>query len=635
MIRKFIFLIFILGALGAGAQEILLPATYNVEVGKAFLQPRLKSVAIATPIQIPFFDDFRKGGPYPDERRWSDNHVLISQSFAFLPPNYGVATFDALDSTGHIYKNATYTAFEADHLTSQPVRLDSVFTPIPRPLRKSDSLYLSFFYQPQGKGNPPQKFDSLILYFYSPAEGIWNRIWAAPGMPLDTFRVKTGKNWGFVNIWIADSAKYYHNGFRFKFTAYASLANNILPSWQSSMDQWNIDYVYLNKNRHRFDSTFRDLGFVDVSSTMLKNYHSMPYTHYSNDPTREMNDTLFAVISNLDVVAHPCNYGYTVYDAAYQKISSYTGGGYAVYPVYDSGYVKYKPYARPRITSILPIDPLGVKDSADFIIRHVIVGDYTPNDRLFDTLEFTQSFRNYFAYDDGTPEAGYGVTPAGAMAAVRYTLNIKDTLRAVKIFFNPTHSKSNEQYFHLLVWEDNNGQPGKLLYDSIVRPDFSQFPHDFQTFVLQKTVVVRNAFFLGWMNTTNDNLNVGFDLSRDNRKNNLFNVDGMWRTSQYAGSLMIRPVVGRALPGNVKPVMKTGHLLVSPNPLTGNELNIMVPGQPSQATVEIYGLSGQLVYRTSLQETLAIPELPDGMYLLRVVLPDRSIAGTTKLIIKR
>lgn len=635
MIKRILYLLFVFVPLVAGAQEYLAPAAYNAEVGRAFGQQKLKSSPLFVSLQIPFFDDFRNTGPYPDENRWSDHNVLVSQSFAVLPPNYGVATFDALDSTGLVYKHATYTAFEADRLTSQPIRLDSVFKPVPRPLRKSDSLYLSFFYQPQGKGNPPQKFDSLILYFYSPTEATWNRIWAAPGMPLDTFRVKTGKNWGFVNIWIADSAKYYHNGFRFRFVAYASLANNILPSWQSSMDQWNIDYVYLNKNRHRFDSTFRDLGFVDVSPSMLKNYHSMPYTHYSNDPTREMNDTLYAVISNLDIVAHPCNYGYTVYNATYQKISSYTGGGYAIYPIYDSGYVKYKPYARPRITSILPIDPLAMKDSADFIIRHVIVGDYTPEDRLYDTLELKQSFRNYFAYDDGTPEAGYGVTPAGALAAVRFTLNMKDTLRAVKIFFNPTHSKANDQYFHLLVWDDNNGQPGKLLYDSIVRPDFSKKPHDFQTFILKKTVVVRNAFFVGWMNTTNDNLNVGFDLSRDNRKNNLFNVDGIWRTSQFAGSLMIRPVVGKALPGNLKPVLKTGHLLVSPNPLSGSELNLRVPGNPTQAVVEIYGMSGQLVYTSSLQETLSMPALPGGIYMVRVILSDGSVAGTTKLIIKR
>ncbi len=634
MIKKFPFIFLIIISSVAKGQEYLTPVAYHVSVGQALKNSQLKSAQSPLPLQLPFFDDFRKGGPFPDEARWSDRNVFISQSFAVYPPNYGVATFDALDSTGFVYKHATYTAFEADRLTSRPIRLDSIFTPIARPFRKSDSLYLSFFYQPQGKGNSPQRFDSLILYFYAPAEGTWNRVWAASGMPLDTFKVKNGKYWGFVNIWISDSAKYYHKGFRFRFTAYASLANNILPSWQSSMDQWNIDYVYLNKNRHKFDSTFRDLGFVDVSPSLLKNYHSMPYTHYSNDPTREINDTLYTLISNLDIVAHPCNYGYTVYDPNYQKISSYSGGGYAIYPVYDSGFVKYKPFARPRITSILPIDPFGVKDSADFIIRHVIIGDYTPEDRLFDTLELIQKFRNYFAYDDGTPEAGYGVTPAGAMAAVRFTLNMKDTLRAVQIFFNPTSSSANQQYFHLLVWEDNNGRPGTLLYDSIVRPDFSTIPHDFQSFIIQKTVVVRNAFFVGWMNTTNDNLNIGFDLSRDNRKNNTFNIDGQWRPSQFSGSLMIRPVVGKALPGNFSPNSKTKHLIVSPNPLTGNELHLILPDNPAQAMVEVMGLSGQLIFKTPFKHTIDLGFLPGGMYILKVTLPNGNVVGTTKLIIR-
>ncbi|MGC8865626.1 MAG: T9SS type A sorting domain-containing protein [Bacteroidales bacterium] len=635
MIKRLIYIIPLLLSIWVEAQEVLLPISYNPQVARAGQLSSLKSGQVSQSLMLPFFDDFRRGGPFPDKRLWSDRNVFVGQHFAIFPPNYGVATFDALDSTGYVYKHAAYTAFEADRLTSQPIRLDSVFVPIARPLRKSDSIYLSFFYQPQGKGNPPQKYDSLLLYFFSPKDYTWNRIWAAPGMPLDTFKVKTGKYWGFVNIWISDSSKYYHKGFRFRFVAYASLANNILPSWQSSMDQWNLDYVLLNKNRHKFDSTFRDLGFVDVSPTMLKNYISMPYTHYSNDPTREMNDTLSVIISNLDVVAHPSNYGYTVFDGSYQKITSYTGGGYAVYPVYDSGYVKYKPYARPRISSILPIDPLGIKDSADFYIRHVIVGDYTPDDRLYDTLELKLIFRNYFAYDDGTPEAGYGVSPAGAMGAVRYTLNMKDTLRAVKIYFNPTHSGSNQQYFHLLVWDDNNGIPGKLLYDSIVRPEFSDVPHDFQTFILQKIVVVRNAFFVGWMNTTNDNLNMGFDLSRDNRANNFFNVDGQWRTSQYAGSLMIRPVVGKALPGNPKPVLKVSQLVVSPNPLTGQELRVRLPASFHGAIVELYALSGQLVYSALWSETLQLPILPGGMYLLKVILPDGSLVGTAKLIIRR
>jgi len=87
MIKRILYLLFILVPLVAGAQEYLSPATYNAEVGRAFHQKSLKSSSVLLPLRIPFFDDFRNAGPYPDESRWSDHNVLVSQSFAVLPPN--------------------------------------------------------------------------------------------------------------------------------------------------------------------------------------------------------------------------------------------------------------------------------------------------------------------------------------------------------------------------------------------------------------------------------------------------------------------------------------------------------------------------------------------------------------------
>ncbi len=627
------------------AQEILSSLQYNPVIVKQF-EARSgnmkKTVQLAENIQLPFFEDFTGQAGYPDIQLWSDDKIYVNQGFAVFPPNYGVATFDALDSSGKIYAHATYTPFEADHLTSNPIRLDSLFQPLPKPLRKSDSLYFSFYYQPQGMGNQPQPGDSLILEFFSPATGLWNQVWSSEGMPLDTFRLHNNTWFKQVILPISDSATYYAKDFKFRFTNFASIANQILPGWQSNMDQWNVDYIYLNTGRSAGDTVYRDISFVDVSRSFLKNYTVMPYYQYSNDPTNEMRDTCYNLISNLDTVAHPSKYEYIILDENGVQVDLYYAGNYSIMPFIESGYVDYQPFSKPKIKSILPIDPFGVKDSTIFTIRHIVTGDFTGNDRLFDTLDIKQEFSNYLAYDDGIPEAGYGLTPAGSQGAVKFTINSKDTLRGVKIYFNPTKSNANAKLFYLNVWEDNNGIPGGYLNDdTLVVADFDKSPHDFQTFVFRDPVVVRNSFFIGWEQTTNDNLNIGFDKSINNGSKIFYNTNGQWAQSMFDGSLMIRPILGKPIaPVKDKPKKMSAELVLSPNPLNGNELSILIPGAlrgytPGELHVQVYNHTGQLVLDIPYEARLQLSGLSTGIYILRVFAIDGSTSASSKLIISR
>ena len=116
----------------------------------------LKSGAQSTAVTLPFFDDFASYSLYPKESLWIGNSVFINKDFPFYATNVGAATFDAIDETGSIYPDATWIPFEADVLTSQPIRLDSVFDPVIRKIGPEDSLYLSFYYQPQGVGDDPE-----------------------------------------------------------------------------------------------------------------------------------------------------------------------------------------------------------------------------------------------------------------------------------------------------------------------------------------------------------------------------------------------------------------------------------------------------------------------------------------------
>ncbi len=80
------------------------------------------------------------------------------------------------------------------------------------------------------------------------------------------------------------------------------------------------------------------------------------------------------------------------------------------------------------------------------------------------------NFRNYYAYDDGSPEYGFGISgesTAGALLACRFRVYQPDTLRALQMLFNKTRNHANADLgFQLCVWKDEGGLPGELLYMS-------------------------------------------------------------------------------------------------------------------------------------------------------------------------
>ncbi|MDO9512512.1 MAG: T9SS type A sorting domain-containing protein [Bacteroidales bacterium] len=636
MMKKiFILIFFTLATAGLRAQEFITPSAYNPFIELAVKkQQNLKQAKAETIfLNLPFFDDFRKRSLFPDQNLWSDMNAYINDGFCINPPNHGCATFDALDSAGHIYTNASFTSFEADKLTSHFIRLDTIFSPVKRAIKTSDSLYISFYYQPQGRGNEPQKGDSLVLQFYNSDLSQWIQVWSEEGMSIDTFYTRYNTWFRQVMIKIDDSASYYNKNFRFRLVNFASLANNILPSWQSSMDHWNVDFVYLNLNRSLADTIYRNISFVSGTPSFLKRYQSMPYTQYSNDPTNEMRDTLYNTIVNLDTVAHGSRYEYWVLNASGAEVDYFYGGNYSIQPFYSGGYVDYQMFSAPRVQSILPIDPFGTRDSASFFVRHVIHGDEDGPSRLSDTLYYKQYFGNYYAYDDGIPEAGYGLTPSGAQLAYRFSVNTRDTLRGVKMLFNNTKNAANEQYFYLMVWDDDNGIPGKIISPDTLVKAVSANEFGFNEFYFAKGIPVVNAFHVGWLQTTSDNLNVGFDRSADNSLNTHFNTDGVWQQSIQNGSLMIRPVLGKAVLPQIPVIKKNLSLSVYPNPLNGNQLNIKLPdnASPIGMEVRIFDLAGRLMYSGPFETIISLPDLKQGLYFIRVAASGNNSEYSTRL----
>jgi hypothetical protein len=645
---------FLLMGISTFCQEQLIDLQYNPVIKEKLRETnQFKSESYfndTTPVSVPFFDDFSKNSVFPSPLRWIDRYGFENADWPINPVNLGALTLDAINDSGNMYPDAVPgpETFIADHLTSRYIRLDSIFTPVPRELKPSDSVYLSFYYQPEGRGSAPKSADSLVLQFlvepghdsisltdtvYIPDR--WKHIWSSRGMKLDTLFKLYNTYFKQVNIPITDTS-FFKQTFRFQFYNYVSLASNSQPSWQSNCCQWNIDNVYLNTGRSVKDTIYSEIRFIERPPSMLKNYQSMPYAQYSDNPTNEMIDTVDVTFRNRDSINHLVSYKYEVNYPNGTMIKTYKpGNDTLVRPYY-----KYNDLTlHPPVTFLYPISSA---DSAEFVIKH-FVKDSSPGSVFGDTITSLQKFYNYYAYDDGTPEKGYGTVKSGSMMAYRFRLNKSpDTLRGVTMYFNKTLGKNNQQFFQLTVWNDNNGKPGDTVYSRLAYVRFTDSLNKFVTYRLEKPVRISGDFYIGTITTTDDNLNIGFDTYNSANGNLMYNSTGQWLTSAFSGSLLMRPLVGKPIPlGIPPPHSEPKRLLVYPNPCSSDWVTITHEYLNSQTVnsehskLVVRNLYGQEVISASYNKTLDVSGLPAGMYILEVINSEAGKQFTGKLVIAR
>jgi hypothetical protein len=284
------------------AQEEIVPlSTYPSLVNQKATEDIQDSKA-STIVTLPFIDDFSANSNRPNPKYWATKYTYVNKEFALNPPTIGVMTFDAVDDSGAVYTHAGQFAFMADTLRSNTIRLDSAFGSAPHVLSPSDSVYFSFWFQPQGFGNSPEVDDSLILHFYNPVSGQWSLVWEHEGMPLDTFVNEYGLD--FVRVMIPiTNPDYYSPNFKFRFINLASIPNTTIPSWRSGLyDHWHIDYVYLDEDRSYNEINRNDIAFTSKVSTLLNNYESMPWNQYQANAAAEFNASATINLRNLDFV---------------------------------------------------------------------------------------------------------------------------------------------------------------------------------------------------------------------------------------------------------------------------------------------------------------------------------------------
>jgi len=139
---------------------------------------------------------------------------------------------------------------------------------------------------------------------------------------------------------------------------------------------------------------------------------------------------------------------------------------------------------------------------------------------------------------------------------------------------------------------------------------------------LEQPVRISGTFYVGTIQTTDDNLNIGLDTYNNSSSNLLYNVTGPWIASSIAGALMIRPVIGKPLPLGIPNAMPgKGSMTVYPNPCTTGQVHISIdePGSLESRenwTITISGLTGQKVYNSQGTDVADVSGLPSGIYII-------------------
>lgn len=565
-------------------------------------------------VELPFFDDFSQNSFLPSPKFWSDNYAFINNTYSDKQPTMGMATVDALDDFGKLYETTTPDVFEADHLTSQPINLNYL---------PADNVFLTFFYQPGGFGDVPEPKDSLTVQFFAPLENKWYSVWRAPGAVQEKFKPAV------IRI---ENQRYLKTGFRFRFVNWSSLNTSFgEPSIIGNSDHWNIDYVYLNRNRNEADTTLADVAFRTPVRSLLKTHESMPWKQFSQVYLQEMGSSILIHYRNNDKITRNITRNFVIRDI-YRNlvVHSFSAGAVNIDPYTDVDYNANLIYTFNSTNN----------DSALFkITSYLKTDDFDPKQN--DTMTYYQVFSNYFAFDDGTPEAGYGINGQGsrnAMVAYRFKSFIQDTLRALRICFNDSYMNSNQRAFDIMVWDDNNGLPGNLIYSMenvLAVPD--EDLNGYTTYKLPDGVMIDGTFYIGWRQRSETFLNVGFDVNTPHKGRQFYWLNGVWYQSQKDGTIMIRPVSGAPLKitsaeetESDPPIEKVFGFW--PNPAS-DHLNLKCddPVLAAKSFVSIIDLQGREYIRVRYSERIDISFLRPGIYTV-LITADRIRAGHFRLV---
>ncbi len=594
------------------AQESIVPLGNNpilIEAAKTFSNTSInRSSAIDDTLILPFEDDFSRPGMYPIESLWMDSSVFVNTNYPDNPYTIGVATFDGLNQNGVPHNPAATQDSIGDNLTSKPIDLGVLIG--------DTSVWISFFYQAAGLGDVPETADSIVLQFRDTG-GVWNNVWAMPGRSDTAFQR--------ANFRILD-AKYFYRGFQFRFYNIATINGN--------RDHWHIDYVML-RNGTTANSLINDNALVYPQQSLLSEFTSMPYPHYKSLGSQipsAMKTTLPDSIYTLDYDSTSIDPQLTISQFGSDLFNTNLGG-----PINTDGPRTYKSYSFSMSSFSFPVQ---ATDSVDFLVKSYFPFTGAFSNRFNDTSYFTQHLKNYYSYDDGTAEVGYGLTGnTDVQIAYKFDVKMRDTLVGAQIYFNPVGIDVSNTLFQLVAWSSvdvagNSDTRIRTTYD--LKPGVNENINGFKTFVFDTAIVVDpGTFYIGIeQNEPATQYGIGLDRNTDSRSKMFYHLDGFWRQSSVQGSWMIRPLFGPRFPFTIglNEVSSNFDFTIYPNPAT-EKITIELPFETS-SKVQIINVVGEVILEEEItsSKTISVENIAAGIYFARII-NDTNFSSVRKFVI--
>jgi hypothetical protein len=553
--------------------------------------------------------------------KWVDNYTYWNTHMPILPPSIGVATLDGLNQFGLPYNNSSPTNVGiADYLTSKPIDMSG--------LSDADSVYLSFFYQPQGLGDWPNRGDSLMVEFFNEYSQKWDRMWAVSG---DTAVPSVVRPFNQVMIQVPRTVlpinNYFYKGFKFRFKNKASLAGN--------NDHWHIDYVRLNKNRNVNDTVISDIAFLYPFPSVLKDYELMPgkqYTGFSN-----LTDTISLFVRNNNFDQAISNPPATQYNVSAELLYPFQSIVFSNQNVFNAEPVTQL-YLFPRQDYVIfgnQGDSLVLKSQSSLSVANI--------NQQNDTVRTHQVFSNILAYDDGSAERAYGLDGLGLKKfAQEFELNVPDTLVGLQIHYSSIDTKVDDLILTFNVWKslvlNNPAFEDTAVYTSLnKRPYYIDSLNGFVTYLLDTPRPVSGKFYIGWAQTDTRNLQVGYDLnSTKGREHMYIFTNGTWKKSATTvnGSVMLRAVLGRYdgfSTGINTAKNENFEIDIYPNPSS----YLVYINANVNAEYALFDLSGRLLQSNKFDKntTIDVSDLDAAVYLVHIKSNNKSIVR--KLVVNK
>lgn len=570
-----------------------------------------------TIFNLPFFEDFSTYKGQPDVKKWLKNQgVYVANNYIFNPPSYGVAYFDGLKYNGNSYDSINVTARgTTDKLTSAPINLANY--------NNSDSLYLHFYWTVKGLGEEPDSTqgDRLALYLKDSNNNFVKK-WE-----MNKFKTINKATFEHVSIKISSALgeNFLHKGFQFKFETTGRMTG--------IFDIWGIDYIYIGRNSTRATPFFNDQTFGQELGSMLKNYSSMPYEHFIQNPDKELKDTIastflnnFAQLGNTNSMRFDIFENNTNVSLATASLTEIVNG------IYPNSLKLF--FLKSNITFLAsaPTNPyfltstLTLRNDLDNSDGKGI--NYTQNN----TISYQTRFDNYYAYDDGSAESVLSRNVKNGYVAMKFNTFNKDTLRQIAIQLNRSKTALTNRPISIMVWKKlpnlRNANPfdPDILYKSTHLLKYSNFVDGFSVINLDTResplVIVEGEFYIGYQQITDEEVIVGFDKNSVYPTSNLFYSDnGVWKdfskeNPESKGSMMMRPVFGNYTvpPLSIKKVdFKKADISVFPNP--ANEKIYFIE---SIEKVQIFDILGNKILTASNVQEIDTNEFQNGIYFLNI-----------------